>query len=69
MNNHTSTQNHGGVGLAMLGYLVASITFLLGYAVMRASLNANALTAPQSGTEYSALPSEGALWKKGFDYL
>ncbi len=54
-----------GVDRAIASLLVASVTFILGYTVVRAGLSQSeaSVTATDSNTVQMAVPGEGTLWK------
>jgi len=63
MNYHSSTQTFS-VDRAIASVLVAGVTFILGYTVVRASLahrNPATVSAESSNAEV-VIPHEGALW-------
>lgn len=61
-NSSSSTQTTG-VDRAIAGVLVAGVTFILGYTVVRATLaQSTAATATASNDVEVVIPHEGALW-------
>ena len=60
--NRTGQQS-AALGNAIAGLLVAGVTFVLGYTVVRASLAQNAASAADVGDEIAVVvPHEGTLW-------
>ena len=58
--SHTRTT---GADRAIAGLLVAGVTFILGYTVVRASLAQAATTAVNNDAEVDiVVPGEGTLW-------
>lgn len=67
VNYSTPTKRNGSVDWAILSFIVASITFFLGHTVVQANLSVRTSEVSPSGNQYSVLPGEGTLWKKGFE--
>ncbi len=68
MTRHSSTRaatRTTGVDRAIASILVAGVTFILGYTVVRAGLSQpeTSVTAADSSTVQMAIPGEGTLWK------
>ena len=63
MTYNSSTQTTG-LDKAIAGVLVAGVTFILGYTVVRASLAASSApnAAPVDNDVTVVIPHEGALW-------
>ena len=63
-NSQTRTTRTTGVDRAITGVLVAGVTFILGYTVVRANLaqSAPATVAGDSADAEVVVPGEGTLW-------
>ena len=61
---YSSQTRTTGIDRAVTGLLVAGVTFVLGYTVVRASLaqSAQPVAAEEGANAVVVVPSEGTLW-------